>query len=168
MKMMFPSHKDSIILDADVRDAIKALKWLEEKGYTDAVFVVGSDRVPAFQFIKQYNGKDYNMNTVEIRSAGERDPDADDVSGMSASKVRKAIVDGDLEIVASALPNSVKNDASFKKDVYSSSLIGDVIMAFNLIAEERTIDNDIDIDIPATRIRRMLKLVHVAVWSCIQ
>lgn len=35
-------------------------------------------------------------------------------------------------------------------------------MAFNLIAEERTIDNDIDIDIPATRIRRMLKLVHVA------
>jgi nicotinic acid mononucleotide adenylyltransferase len=124
MKMMFPSHKDSIIFDVDVRDAIKALKWLEDKGYTDAIFVVGSDRVPAFQFIKQYNGKDYNMNTVEIRSAGERDPDADDVSGMSASKVRKAIVEGDFDIVASALPNSVKNDASFKKMYIQAVLSG--------------------------------------------
>jgi nicotinic acid mononucleotide adenylyltransferase len=124
MKMMFPSHKDSVIFDADVRDAIKALKWLEDKGYTDAIFVVGSDRVPAFQFIKQYNGKDYNMNTVEIRSAGERDPDADDVSGMSASKVRKAIVEGDFDVVASALPNSVKNDASFKKMYIQAVLSG--------------------------------------------
>jgi nicotinic acid mononucleotide adenylyltransferase len=124
MKMMFPSHKDSIVFDAGVRDAIKALKWLEDKGYTDAIFVVGSDRVPAFQFIKQYNGKDYNMNTVEIRSAGERDPDADDVSGMSASKVRKAIVDGDFDTVSDALPNTVKNDASFKKMYIQAVLSG--------------------------------------------
>jgi len=124
MKMMFPSHKESIILDEDVKDALKALKWLEEKGYTDAIFVVGSDRVPAFQFIKQYNGRDYNMNTVEIKSAGERDPDADDVSGMSASKVRKAIVDGDFATVSNALPISVKNDASFKKMYIQAVLSG--------------------------------------------
>jgi len=123
MKEMYPSHKDNIIFDENIRDAIKALKWLEGKGYTDAVFVVGSDRVPAFQFIKQYNGKDYNMNTVEIRSAGERDPDADDVSGMSASKVRKAIVDGDFDIVEKALPDSVKNNNEFKK-LYIQSVLG--------------------------------------------
>jgi predicted nucleotidyltransferase len=85
---------------------------------------VGSDRVPAFQFIKQYNGKDYNMNTVEIKSAGERDPDADDVSGMSASKVRKAITEGDFAIVESALPNSVKNDSNFKQLYIQSVLEG--------------------------------------------
>lgn len=124
MKMMFPSHKDSIIFEETVRDAIKALKWLEEKGYTDAIFVVGSDRVPAFQFIKQYNGKDYNMNTVEIRSAGTRDPDADDVSGMSASKVRQAIVDGDFATVESGLPGSVKNDKEFKKMFIQAVLEG--------------------------------------------
>ena len=123
MKEMYPSHKDAIIFDEAIRDAIKALKWLEEKGYTDAVFVVGSDRVPAFQFIKQYNGKDYNMNTVEIRSAGERDPDADDISGMSASKVRKAIVDGDFGVVEQALPTSVKNNNQFKK-LYIQSVLG--------------------------------------------
>lgn len=124
MKLMFPKHKDSIILDDTIRDALKALKWLEEKGYTDAIFVVGSDRVPAFQFIKQYNGKDYNMNTVEIKSAGERDPDADDVSGMSASKVRNAIVSGDFDVVSSALPISVQNDASFKKMYIQAVLSG--------------------------------------------
>lgn len=124
MKEMFSSHKDNIIFDETVRDAIKALKWLEGKGYTDAIFVVGSDRVPAFQFVKQYNGKDYNMNTIEIKSAGERDPDADDVSGMSASKVRKAIVDGDFAIVESALPASVKNNNDFKKLYIQSVLQG--------------------------------------------
>ena len=123
MKMMFPSHKDNVIFDETVRDAIKALKWLEGKGYTDAIFVVGSDRVPAFQFIKQYNGKDYNMNTVEIKSAGQRDPDADDVSGMSASKVRQAIVDGDFGVVDSGLPKAVKTYKEFKK-MYIQAVLG--------------------------------------------
>ncbi len=124
MKEMFKSHSSSIIFDSEVRDAIKALKWMEEKGYTDAIFVVGSDRVPAFQFIKQYNGKDYNMNTVEIRSAGTRDPDADDVTGMSASKMRKAIIEGDMKTFESGLPSIVKNNSEFKTMYYQSVLGG--------------------------------------------
>jgi len=124
MKEMFTSHSDQIIFDTDVKDALKALKWLEDKGYTDAIFVVGSDRVPAFQFIKQYNGKDYNMNTVEIKSAGQRDPDADDVSGMSASKMRKAIVEGDMATFESGLPNNVKNNSQFKTMYYQAVLGG--------------------------------------------
>ena len=122
MKKMFPDHTNSIILEAQVRDAIKALKWLEDKGYTDAIFVVGSDRVPGFQFIKQYNGKDYTMNTVEIKSAGERDPDADDVSGMSASKMRKAIMDGYIPTFESGLPSSIKNNSEVK-DLYFNSVL---------------------------------------------
>ena len=124
MKEMYPSHKDSIILDESIRDAIKALKWLEDKGYTDAIFVVGSDRVPAFQFIKQYNGKDYNMNTVEIRSAGERDPDADDVSGMSASKMRKAAQEGDVATIKSGLPNTVNKNNEFIETYIDTILAG--------------------------------------------
>ena len=124
MKKMFPDHTNSIILEAQVRDAIKALKWLEDKGYTDAIFVVGSDRVPAFQFIKQYNGKDYNMNTVEIKSAGQRDPDADDVTGMSASKVRQAAVEGDVKTVKSGLPDSVNKDNDFVEMYINSILSG--------------------------------------------
>lgn len=126
MKEMYPSHKDSIILDESIRDAIKALKWLEDKGYTDAIFVVGSDRVPAFQFIKQYNGKDYNMNTVEIRSAGERDPDADDVSGMSASKMRQASMEGDMKTLESGLPSSVKNKKGFI-EMYAETIVAGMV-----------------------------------------
>jgi hypothetical protein len=124
MKEMFKSHSSNIILNSEIRDAIKALKWLEERGYTDAIFVVGSDRVPAFQFIKQYNGKDYTMNTVEIRSAGTRDPDADDVTGMSASKMRKAIVEGDMTTFESGLPSNVKNNSEFKTMYYQAVLGG--------------------------------------------
>jgi len=120
MKQMYPSHKDTIVYDAQVRDAIKALKWLEDKGYTDAIFVVGSDRVPAFQFIKQYNGKDYNMNTVEIKSAGARDPDADDVSGMSASKMRNAVLDMDLDTFISGMPSSVNGNLEFVTEVFKA------------------------------------------------
>lgn len=124
MKEMYPSHKNSIIFDEVVRDAIKALKWLEDKGYTDAIFVVGSDRVTAFQFIKQYNGKDYNMNTVEIKSAGERDPDADDVSGMSASKMRKAAQEGDVATIKSGLPNTVNKNNEFIESYIDTILAG--------------------------------------------
>lgn len=120
MKEMYSSHKDSIIYDVAVKDALKALKWLEDKGYTDAIFVVGSDRVSAFQFIKQYNGKDYKMNTVEIKSAGERDPDADDVSGMSASKMRQAVVEMDFKTFTSGLPTTVNTNKDFIKRLFKA------------------------------------------------
>jgi hypothetical protein len=120
MKEMFPSHKSSIIYDTDIKDAIKALKWLEDKGYTDAIFVVGSDRVPAFQFLKKYNGKDFNMNTLDIKSAGTRDPDADDVSGMSASKMRKAIAEMDMKTFVSGLPTHLKQNKDFKTRLFKA------------------------------------------------
>ena len=120
MKEMYPTHKDAIVYDLQIRDALKALKWLEDKGYTDAIFIVGSDRVAAFQFIKQYNGKDYNMNTVEIKSAGERDPDADDVSGMSASKMRKAVQEMDLDTFISGIPSSVNGNVNFVTEVFKA------------------------------------------------
>ena len=120
MKEMFPSHKSSIVYDADIKDAIKALVWLTEKGYTDAIFVVGSDRVPAFQFIKKYNGTDYKMNTLEIKSAGTRDPDADGVAGMSASKMRKAIAEMDLKTFVSGLPTHLKRNKDFKTRLFKA------------------------------------------------
>lgn len=120
MKEMFPTHKSSIVYDKDVKDAIKALKWLEGKGYTDAVFVVGSDRVPAFQFLKKYNGKDFKMNTLEIKSAGTRDPDAEGVAGMSASKMRKAVAEMDLKTFVSGLPAHLQRDKDFKTRLYKA------------------------------------------------
>ena len=67
------------------------MKHLMMKGYSDVVLVVGSDRMGSMKFVQNYNRSDeYSFNTLEIESAGERDPDADGAAGMSASKMREA------------------------------------------------------------------------------
>ena len=59
-------------------------------GYAGVRIVGGGDRVAEFEKLSgNYNGKLYQFDTLEVRSAGDRDPDGDDVSGMSASKQRK-------------------------------------------------------------------------------
>jgi predicted kinase len=76
---------------------------LYDQGYKKIVMVVGSDRVREFDaLIKKYNktrGRHgfYDFDDIQIVSAGERDPDADDVSGMSASKMRAAAERGDFD-----------------------------------------------------------------------
>jgi len=120
MKEMFPTHKDTIVYDLSIKDAIKALAWLEKQGYTDAIFVVGSDRVPAFQCLKKYNGKDFNMNTLEIKSAGQRDPDAEGVAGMSASKMRQAVKDMDIKTFASGIPQHLSRNKDFKSRLFAA------------------------------------------------
>ena len=81
-----------------VKTIIQALQKLEQLGYTKVVYVAGSDRVQQFnELINKYNGKDYNFREIEVVSAGERDPDADGAEGMSASKMRAAALNDDLE-----------------------------------------------------------------------
>lgn len=95
---------------------IKVLQELEKKKYTDVILVVGSDRVDDFRtMLEKYNGKDYNFNNIDVVSAGERDPDADDVSGMSASKLRQLATEGNFEEFKKGLPDLLQRNA---KEVY--------------------------------------------------
>ena len=90
---------------------IKILQELDKK-YDEVVLVVGSDRVESMKkLINDYNGKDYNFDTIKVVSAGERDPDADDVSGMSASKMRQLATDDDLDSFTKGLPKLLQKDA---------------------------------------------------------
>jgi hypothetical protein len=70
--------------------------------------------------IQKYNGKDYTFRKLETVSAGERDPDADDVSGMSASKMRKAIAEDDMITFMSGLPDGFKKDSNNVKKLYKT------------------------------------------------
>jgi nicotinic acid mononucleotide adenylyltransferase len=87
------------------RTIIEVVKELEAEGFTDIALVVGSDRVREFKtLLDKYNGKEYNFNSIRIISAGERDPDAEGVEGMSASKVREFAANGDFEKFKKSVP----------------------------------------------------------------
>jgi len=100
MKKSFPKHKRNIIVSKS-RNIFEIL--VELNSYENLIMVVGSDRVEEFKkIIDTYNGVKarhgfYEYKTVQVLSAGERDPDAEGVEGMSASKMRAAAVDSDFD-----------------------------------------------------------------------
>ena len=96
--------KKVTVVKSNARQIFQIVTELYTNGYTDLRMVVGSDRVREFDtLIRKYNGSKgrhgfYNFDNIQIISAGERDPDSDDlVSGMSASKMRQAAEEGDYE-----------------------------------------------------------------------
>ena len=120
------SHKDKIkylqkffgriVANVAARTVFDICNELQKQGYNRVKMVVGSDRVKEFEtLLKKYNGVKarhgyYNFNEIQIVSAGERDPDADDVSGMSASKLRALAEQGDFEAFSKGVPTRNKKD----------------------------------------------------------
>jgi len=96
---------------------LHAASSLYGKGYKKLIMVVGSDRINDFsKLLKQYNNQDkphgfYNFDLIDVVSAGERDPDAEGVSGMSASKLRGFAVQGKYDEFAKGLPGLNDKDA---------------------------------------------------------
>jgi len=119
MQKMFPKHKNKIVNDANNRTIFDVLKKAHNDGYTNVRIVGGGDRVKEFdKLANDYNGKLYQFDNVEVMSAGDRDPDSDDVTGMSASKQRKAAAEGDIKTFMKGVPKSLsQKDAEelFKK-----------------------------------------------------
>ena len=110
-KFFFP---EITIGNPEVRTVIQALQKIESMGYQNLIYVAGSDRVAQFEkLLNDYNGKDYNFKSISIVSAGERDPDADGAEGMSASKMRQAAVDNDLESFKQGVPQQEVADEMF-------------------------------------------------------
>ena len=88
--------------DAGANTIIKALQKIQSEGRTKIIMVAGSDRVEEFQkLLNQYNGKPdkagndlYKFDSIAVVNAGQRDPDAEGVSGASASKARELAMKG--------------------------------------------------------------------------
>ena len=101
MKKMFPSHARNIEINK-TNMILDIATTLHNKGYTEIFMVVGSDRVREFETIlNKYNDVKsrhgyYNFDNINVLSAGERDPDAEGATGMSASKMRAAASANDL------------------------------------------------------------------------
>lgn len=106
----------SIMNDPKIVNFMMAIKQAEEDGYKDIVMVVGEDRTEEFQrvvtpYIKSKDSpgydpkKNYDISSFSVVSAGERDPDAEGVQGMSASKMREFVKNGDLKHFILGTPN---------------------------------------------------------------
>jgi hypothetical protein len=87
------------------------LKHLHSLGYTHATLIAGDDRVEDYKRIaNDYNGPegDFNFKKVEVKSAGARDPDAEGVEGMSASKMRSLASAGRHKEFKEGLPKNLQ------------------------------------------------------------
>ena len=109
MKKLFPAHSSNIVYDQSIRTIIDALTHADVQGYQTINLVVGSDRQKEFEGLaNKYNGQLYNFDAINVISAGDRDPDAEGVEGMSASKLRALAADGDFESFRKGLPKAAK------------------------------------------------------------
>ena len=110
MRQMFPDYADSIIDDKKSKTIFNVLTGAYEEGNSNMTIMVGADRLGEFQGLShKYNGELYNFDSLEVVSAGDRDPDSDDVSGMSASKLRLAAAEGNFVKFAKGIPDTLGN-----------------------------------------------------------
>ena len=110
MKKMFPDYSENIINDDEMRSIFNVLTTAFEGGYKDVNIIVGSDRQAEFENLAtKYNGDLYDFENIRVISAGVRDADAEGVEGMSASKMRKAVVDGDFDAFRRGTPKDLND-----------------------------------------------------------
>ena len=115
VRKFFPKHARSVVLNKKVKNVFDAVTEMYNDGFKNITMVVGSDRINEFStLLKKYNGVKgrhglYNFNKINVISAGDRDPDADDISGMSASKMRSLANEGNFTQFSQGLPRNVSN-----------------------------------------------------------
>ena len=127
---MFPKVGRNIIEDSSVKNIFDVLMKLQKQEFTKVTLVVGEDRVNEFrrQLIK-YNGVEakhglYNFKDgIEVVSCGERDPDTDDVRGVSSSKMRIAASSNNIKDFVKYLPASFSR-VSDSIDLFNAVRIG--------------------------------------------
>ena len=124
MKKMFPDYSKNIINDDEMRSIFNVLTTASEGGYKDVNIIVGSDRQAEFENLAtKYNGELYDFENINVISAGVRDADAEGVEGMSASKMRKAVVDGDFDAFRRGTPKDLNDgDTRALFDAVSSGM----------------------------------------------
>ena len=119
MRQMYPNHGERIVNDANSKTIFDVLKQAHADGYSGVNIVVGSDRQAEFEKLaSQYNGELYDFKDLNVVSAGERDPDAEGVEGMSASKLRKAAAEGDYKTFRTGVPSTLDDESA--KQIYNT------------------------------------------------
>ena len=143
IRKMFPKHARQVMMDKKVKNVFDVAASLYDQGYRNVNMVVGADRITEFKtLLNKYNGVKarhgfYNFKRINIISAGARDPDAEGVEGMSASKQRANATANDFVSFSQGVPKTMSN-----KD--ARSLFNDVRKGMGL-KEERSFKNHVEL-----------------------
>ena len=124
LKKMFPRQKKILQSSSKARNIMEIAAEMSEK-HNKLILIAGSDRVTEFKsLLNSYNGKKskhgfYEFEEIDVVSAGERDPDADGATGMSASKMREAAIKGDFEsfLMGASEELTIKDKRNMMNDV---------------------------------------------------
>ena len=112
IRKMYPKHARSVIMDPKIKNVFDVAAQLYDQGYTSVCMVVGDDRLREFTvLLEKYNGVKarhgfYKFKSIKVISAGQRDPDAEGVEGMSASKQRAFANDNDYQSFTQGVPRN--------------------------------------------------------------
>jgi len=106
--------------DKDAPNFLAQAAKLHKQGVTHFHMVGGSDRAEEYhKLLHKYNGVkgphgSFNFKHIEVHSAGDRDPDAEGVEGMSASKMREHAANGNFKEFRKGVPSAM-SDAHAKE-----------------------------------------------------
>lgn len=112
------------VVESDAKNVFDALADLYKDGYTDIIYVGGSDRIGGQDDISntilKYNGNKtnagnilYNFNSIRFEDAGQRDPDSSDPGEQaSASLVRKLVLEDNFGAFENYVP--FNNDDAYR------------------------------------------------------
>ena len=125
MRKMFKKYAKNIIADTAAKTAIMIAEKLYKEGYKNLIMVAGSDRVKEFStLLNRYNDAPdqkgnqlFKFDSVKVVSAGQRDPDSEGVEGMSASKMRAAASNGDMDSFLQGVPSGFSDGKKLYRDV---------------------------------------------------
>ena len=106
MNKMFPEHRGKIF--SGPKQPVAILQDLMLAGYNEVVFLVGSDRVSAMQFLHKYNGTEFSFRKIDIKSSGSRDADGDTFA-ISGTKMRRAAFANDFDTFRKGIPRALND-----------------------------------------------------------
>ena len=115
LRKMLPKHGRNIMVDKGVKNVFDIASKLYDQGYKRITMVVGEDRLREFDvLLNKYNGKKarhgfYNFESIKVVSAGRRDPDAEGVEGMSASKQRENAKENNYTAFTQGVPKGMSD-----------------------------------------------------------
>lgn len=97
---------------------LHAAAKLHGQGVKHLKIVAGSDRVKEYQTLldkyndgKKYPHGSYKFKSIEVVSAGQRDPDSEGVKGMSGTKMRELARTGQMDKFKAGLPAQLHDKA---------------------------------------------------------